>query len=411
MTTIDVDFNARTADDRIRLSTLGSQRSVDETGVEAGDWVWLTDGEVRAGGQLQDGGSEGLVARVAWETTEHILDDADLCGTQKALSAHAELKALMGRLDRDHRRVLALLPLVERRLPPGTGDYMRSRVAQAFGYPELALLAIDDALAKGPDDPSFTRQRLHILESLDLERAFSEARTLVDADGAPAIVLAACATIYAAYARQSAASGPQIRRELLRFTERFDQAPGRETLPVSVPAMICVNRGFALLALGNREQGVAELSKAIGFDPSSAEAYTARGIEHYPTPQALRDLENAIRLGAASVWPSYYLAHHRMQERDWSAAEKQCDDALMLDPPAPVRANLLEWRAIARFQQGAEIQSTRADFEHSLRLAPDNERLRRNLALLDRLEKTSAETPWRVERDVTGNATDAAAAA
>ena len=49
MTTIYADFNARTADDRIRLDPLGSKKSIAAGRVAAGTWVWVTDGEVRAG--------------------------------------------------------------------------------------------------------------------------------------------------------------------------------------------------------------------------------------------------------------------------------------------------------------------------------------------------------------------------
>ncbi len=411
MTTIYADFNARTPDDRVRLDTLGSQQSIQQAAVEPGMWVWLTDKEVRAGGLVQQS-ADGLVARVAWETVEHVPTSEDLADTDKVASALRELQALMSRPDRDHRRVLALLPLVEHRFQPGRADYVRSRVAQAFGHPHLALVAIDQAIASSPDTPGFIHHWLDLLRGVDIERAFSEAKTLVADAKQPAVVLAACASIYAARARElDGAALEEVERELLRFTARFDKAPGRETAPASVATMVHVTRGFALLHLGERQQAMCEFTTAIQLDPSSAEAYAAIGIETYPSAESVGDLESAVRLGAASFWPAYHLAHHHVDARHWAEAERFCDASLLLGPPARVRANLMEWRAIARFQQGDTIEQTRMALESALALAPNNARLRRNLELLLQPAKPRAEVPWRVECDAKGDPADAQAAA
>ena len=408
MSSIYADFNARTADDRVRLDTVGSQQSVAEEGVGAGTWTWLTDGEIRAGAQLEDS-VDGLVARVAWETVEHVPTTDELADSEQIARSFRELQSLMSRPERDHRRVLAVLPLAERRLPRGAGDYYRARVAQAFGYPELALVAMETALEQSPADARFVHQRLDLLKSVDLQRAFTEAKKLTSDTGTPAIVLAACASIYAAKARELSQSALEdVQRELLDFTDRFDRAPGRDTAPASVVTFVHVTRGFSLLHLGSRDKATEEFSAAIKLDPSSAEAYAARGLENYPSDESVHDLENATRLGSPSYWPAYYLAYHYLREQGWSQAEKYCETALLFDPPARVRANLLEWRAIARVQQGGDLRSARTELECALELAPDNERLRRNLQLL---EQRSSNTPWCVERDLKGDSADVRLAA
>jgi hypothetical protein len=82
MTTIFVDFNARTEGDRIRLNTDASLRSLAETGAKPGDRVLLTDGELRVEGQLEEG-EEGLLAAPAWETLEQIVSDDDVLKLQR----------------------------------------------------------------------------------------------------------------------------------------------------------------------------------------------------------------------------------------------------------------------------------------------------------------------------------------
>lgn len=47
------DFNARAASDRIRLDTVGSLESLRETPVLEGDWVWLSDDQLRVGAQIE----------------------------------------------------------------------------------------------------------------------------------------------------------------------------------------------------------------------------------------------------------------------------------------------------------------------------------------------------------------------
>lgn len=68
---IFADFNARTSDDRVRLDTVGSRASLIDHEVRPGDWVWLSDGEVRVRALVEHEDGK-LFARVAWETTRKV---------------------------------------------------------------------------------------------------------------------------------------------------------------------------------------------------------------------------------------------------------------------------------------------------------------------------------------------------
>lgn len=69
--TVWADFNARLSDGRVSLETVGSRRSLEETGARVGDQVWISDGELRAEAVIEVD-SDRLVARVDWNNVEDI---------------------------------------------------------------------------------------------------------------------------------------------------------------------------------------------------------------------------------------------------------------------------------------------------------------------------------------------------
>jgi hypothetical protein len=69
--TIYADFNARTKDDRVWLTTAGSLRSLAEASAGPGTRAWFSDGEVRVLGEIEES-ADGLVARLDWDTQEDV---------------------------------------------------------------------------------------------------------------------------------------------------------------------------------------------------------------------------------------------------------------------------------------------------------------------------------------------------
>jgi hypothetical protein len=76
MVTLYVDFNARTEDDCIRLDMAGARRSLELTNVQPGQWVWLSDGELRVGGHVEEERGQ-LLARPDWTTLEDLSPSDD----------------------------------------------------------------------------------------------------------------------------------------------------------------------------------------------------------------------------------------------------------------------------------------------------------------------------------------------
>jgi tetratricopeptide (TPR) repeat protein len=386
VTAIYADFNARTRDDRVRLNTVGSKQSLSETGAGPGAWVWLSDGEMRSGAVIEDS-SEGVVAQVAWETAEEIVHGDVLA--KDVDEALRECRAAMQGPQQDYKRLLRWLPLAERGMPPGKGDYYRSRAAQAFGYPRLALLAIEDALEKAPRLPAFLHQQLDLLKRIDLDLALEQVEALSERSPLPALVIAACASVYNAAARRleqtDHSQAATFQRMLLKVTDRFETSPDYDTAPHSVTSMVYITRGFAFLHLRERESALKEFDRAVKANPDNAEALAARGLETYPEPDAVNDLLRAVQLGHSSFWPMYYLTHHFVRVRDWPRAEEFARTAQAMVTPARIRANLLEWLTIAEFQQDRDVLKARQGLRQALIFAPDSEHLKRNLKIVEDL--------------------------
>jgi hypothetical protein len=68
MKVIDADFNALTENGFVRLTTRGSQRSLAVACVRPGDWVWLTDGEIRVAAQVKADPRGQPIGTPAWDT-------------------------------------------------------------------------------------------------------------------------------------------------------------------------------------------------------------------------------------------------------------------------------------------------------------------------------------------------------
>ncbi len=74
------DFNSRDKDDRVRLTSLGSMKSLAEAGsaVWLHDWIWLSDGDVRVKACLEKNRRKATVAWNSVESVQGRVDDPDL---------------------------------------------------------------------------------------------------------------------------------------------------------------------------------------------------------------------------------------------------------------------------------------------------------------------------------------------
>lgn len=401
MKCINIDFNARTDNDWIRLDTAGARTSLAAANIGPQDtWVWLTDGELRVPARLVDLDVQP-VARPLWEAIED-LPAAEVLGadaeTQQALW---QLREMQRTQNWNYRRLFRILPIIERLLPDsGHPLYLRSRAFQALGYPELALAVIEEALQREPQQMVYQHHRFWLLREVNLDRALDEALRLKDRTDLPALLIEACAqTLFADANRRTEPLMHERLLLLLTITDHVDQAPGFETLPASVNASIHVMRGFTLSHLGKPTPAAEEFTHAIQAAPEMAAAWAARGLETYPSPGAVQDMHRAIDLGLLSFWLFYYLAHDAIRRHLYKEALEFAEQALRLQPPPRIEANLLEWLAIAQVEAFGALDEAREKLGRALELAPDLVHLRQNRDAIDRLAVQSERVTWAVACD------------
>lgn len=97
---------------------------------------------------------------------------------------------------------------------------------------------------------------------------------------------------------------------------------------------------------------VESLTQHIEGDPTAHPtlARVARGLVRLDAGRqghAYEDLEEAVRIGARTVWPYFLLSHRALVSSDFRAAAALASQGARLATRGSIRARLLEWWAIA----------------------------------------------------------------
>lgn len=277
MATVRADFNAMNDEDHVRLGDLDAVESIAEQGVVEHDWVRLTDGELLIGARIARDSQGGFVGIPAWETLVYL----DLEEAPPFSHVFSELAAILGRSERsraEQSRALQLLTWCERLAPPVVADvlqsgyfpYRRASLLRESGRLELALLEIEEALRLSPGDPMYLSLQLELLRQVDLRVAVDRARRLVADDPSPR-VLAACINVLADdLDRRDDSEFAGGYAELLDWIDRFQRAPGRDSIPLSIEKSVLYNSGLARLRHGDVAEAEADFATVRHLDPFDA---------------------------------------------------------------------------------------------------------------------------------------------
>jgi tetratricopeptide (TPR) repeat protein len=306
MRTIYADFNAMTEAEHLCLTTRGSQEDMRKFGIQIGDWIWLSDGELIVGAQVADDPYYGVVGIPDWETLVHLDDE----GNSDFGRVWAELQGLLSnklRSTEQERRLFQLLAVfdqiapsyVQDALPMGAFSAQRAGSLFRLGRLELALLEIEEARNKGFSEPSSDRLYLHLLSLIDLPHAIREAETLASAPGVSAIVLAECVNILAMHADGLPdVQFPPVCQRILDWSVQFDQAQGREDVLASTLAQLQFNRGLILLRLGDFEAARQALAMAHTTNPNIPEVRVTTRLD--AADPLIRELAVRVRSRSAA---------------------------------------------------------------------------------------------------------------
>jgi hypothetical protein len=284
MKTIFADYNAITESDQLRLGFPASQEDMRAAGLQPGDWAWLSDGEVVVGARLEVDPDHGLVGVPAWDTLVHV-DSTEGRDFAAIWSDVQRLLQSPGRSIDDETKLLQLLTQVEEVAPPNSRAVLGKILALNrvgallfLGHPELALIEIEEARSRLPDDPEIVFFYLEILRRVDLTRALQEAADRAERAKVAANILAVCINILATHLDGlSDEQFTEAASRLLAWIERFQEAPGRERVDASMLAAVQFNHGLTLLRLGqiseaHRAFEIAHLANPA--DPGLREALT-----------------------------------------------------------------------------------------------------------------------------------------
>jgi tetratricopeptide (TPR) repeat protein len=297
-------------------------------------------------------------------------------------------------------RALDLLRRWRAHIDPALVSYLRGSIWLDAGDPGTAARFYEHASKLQPDNENYVAMFLCALNIADSAAAAKRAEEILQehAKYSP-VVVARAADIKFMSARTASETEahrvfeslePILSSTLTRFDQQDPSAVDRSSYAGTL----------ALLAFGyeflNKCQAALEFyTRALHIEPNNDALLVARGILQYGTsPQAITDLEMAIRYGSPLVWPYAFLAHHNFRNGRFEECRKLCERALGMNGSAAVMSEVSEWMAIAQAVLGYPADMVRASFDNAIRLDPSNERARRNLAAFEAANKPITAEIW-----------------
>jgi tetratricopeptide (TPR) repeat protein len=181
------------------------------------------------------------------------------------------------------------------------------------------------------------------------------------------------------------------------FNIELNTPPEKREIPrggAGMAAMIAV----CLANLGSPKDALTILNEGLAHCPNDGLLLTLRGMARHETHPdlALEDFARSVEANAVSVWPYYFLAHSAIRDRDYHRCWQMCLRALERPGPPGAHAQLHEWLGLSRLMLGQPIELVLGDFDRAEELAPGNERIRVNRALVEaRVNRPSAAPEWK----------------
>jgi hypothetical protein len=299
MKTIFADFNAMTESEHVCLTTRGSKEDMQGLGIQVGDWVWLSDGELVVGARVANDPYYGAVGVPDWRTLVH-LDDEGAKEPDRILTELAPLLHMADPSVEDQVQLFRFVTQLEHADPAEAQRAQQSialRRACALmdmGNSGLALLEIEEARGDWLLGPDADVLYLEILRRTAPERAIVEAEALASSPDVPAQVLVAAINVLAAHADDAPDHEfAAVARRALELCERFEHTHGRGNVSASRLSMVHFNRGMLLLRMGRTAEARRALELAHLIDPLDPMLDEATRLAAYD--QHAREIGSRVR--------------------------------------------------------------------------------------------------------------------
>lgn len=318
-------------------------------------------------------------------------------------AGHEALELRAAWEQRDWRKVRALLVYNISHVTNDYRAYARGRAWGELGYHRAAAEFLFYAWRVRPEKDNYAYLAVQaLLNANTYPEALGRAVEIEGSGEASATLLYNLAHVLYDGARRC--DGPFAARLYTRVVEIVDKASALPQPVVnSLQIAALVNKAFAQSYLEAPANAEATLTKALALDPSNDIVLSARGLvrmEASRQSDALLDFQRAVDAGTLVTWPFIYLAEHAMQSHDFATALPLIDQSLRRNPEERIRANLLEWRAIAMQSLGRVNEAVQAAYEAQA-LEPFNERIAENV---DMIRKAQPVERMRVVVDVSPSA-------
>jgi hypothetical protein len=278
------------------------------------------------------------------------------------------------------QRVIEILMEHSYLLPHDQMAYLRAKCAEVLGRQRAASLFYRDAWR-------FNQENLHYLmfclDSLCKEGRYEEAWAIVDEELVkhPG-VRSSINAIFVRHRRFATIPDLQERQRFLAdMTKHLELAweSFRSLSPQERTKLTSqMDWAFTLTWDVNRELKDAEeqrkmLDRWIELLPDSPYPRILRGAANYPGEASKEDFREAIRLKSPEPWPYYFLAQEALRSRNFQECFRLSTLALQRNPRPDIRAVLLSWQAISRWNLGlAKPHEIRKLFNEAKQLKPDD---------------------------------------
>lgn len=284
--------------------------------------------------------------------------------------------------------ILALLRRSEVRavVPDHHAAYVRGRCWSSLDYFEAALTFFDHAAHLEPNNDNYAYLALDALvRSGRMDEALERANVILreQAPSARRLFKAADVLFHAARHFDEAAAATVYKRVLLvldRALALDASLPAEERLS-SLTGGGYVVKGVCHEHLEQPEEAKRAYTAALAVDPESDAALTARGLLSLDTDRtaALRDFERAVKKGTPLLWPYLYLAHDALQSGEFRRCLDMAQQAIARTRAPVLRANLMEWMAIASLELAPGSKTSIALLQEAQVANPLSDRIAANL--------------------------------
>ncbi|EYF01210.1 Hypothetical protein CAP_8551 [Chondromyces apiculatus DSM 436] len=291
----------------------------------------------------------------------------------------------------DRQDWVGSLALLRRRdlraqIPAHVAAYFRGRCWSSLGYFKAALAFFDHAAQLAPDNDTYAYLALDaLMMSGRMEEALERANDILR-EQAPSVrrfFKAADVLFHAARHVDEGAGAAVYNRVLLVLDNALEldaELPADERLS-SLTVGGYVVKGLCHEHLGQPEEAKRAYTAALAVDPESDDALTARGLVSLETDRAaaLRDFERAVTKGTPLLWPYLYLAHDALQSGELRRCRDMAQQALARTRAPVLRANLMEWIAIASLKLAPGNKTSVGLLQDAQAINPLSDRIAANL--------------------------------